>query len=231
MLYVGLDLSRKRLDYCVLDEAGGVAAEAAAPPDRDGLAALAARVGTGLSVRAAVESMTGARFVHDELERHGWRVDVADAVRVRGLAPLACKTDRIDARVLAELCRRDLVPAIWLPSFAVRGERERARFRLHLVKHRTALKNRIHQTLVSFGQPCPVSDLFGARGRQLLARLELPEPWAGDVAACLRLIDELGREIQAIEAALRAAGADHRYLPLLQTVPGIGWVLGYTVAA
>jgi transposase len=35
-------------------------------------------------------------------------------------APLACKTDRIDAWVLAELCRRDLVPAIWLPDFAVR---------------------------------------------------------------------------------------------------------------
>jgi hypothetical protein len=37
-------------------------------------------------------------------------------VKVKGLAPLACKTDRIDAWVLAELSRRDLVPAIWLPS-------------------------------------------------------------------------------------------------------------------
>ena len=41
-------------------------------------------------------------------------------------APLACKTDRIDAWVLAELSRRDLVPAIWLPDPAVRAERERA---------------------------------------------------------------------------------------------------------
>jgi len=51
---------------------------------------------------------------------------------VKGLAPLACKTDRIDAWVLAELSRRELVPAIWLPDPAVRAERERARFRLHL---------------------------------------------------------------------------------------------------
>jgi transposase len=71
------------------------------------------------------------------------------------LAPLACKTDRIDAWVLAELSRRDLVSAIWLPDPAVRGERERARWRLHLVRHRTALKNRVHQTLAAFGVPVP----------------------------------------------------------------------------
>src|SRR5215213_2353222 len=75
--------------------------------------------------------MTGARFVHDTLEELGWEVLVADAQKVKGLAPLACKTDKIDARVLAELSWRDLVPAIWLPDPAVRRERELARFRLH----------------------------------------------------------------------------------------------------
>src|SRR3954465_9195032 len=78
---------------------------------------------------------------------------------VKGLAPLAAKTDRIDAWVLAELSRRELVRAIWLPDPAVRGERERARWRLHLVRHRTALTNRIHAILMAVGHPCPVSDL------------------------------------------------------------------------
>ena len=84
--------------------------------------------------------MNGARFVHDQLELAGWQVEIADAQKVKGLAPLACKTDKIDAWVLAELSRRDLVPAIWLPTPTVRAERERARWRLHLVRHRTALK-------------------------------------------------------------------------------------------
>jgi len=83
-----------------------------------------------------IEAMNGARFVHDTLELAGWDVEIADAQKVKGLAPLACKTDRIDAWVLAELSRRDLVPAIWLPDPAVRAHRERARFRLHLVQHR-----------------------------------------------------------------------------------------------
>jgi hypothetical protein len=51
---------------------------------------------------------------HDTLEELGWEVLVADAHEVKGLAPLTCKTDRIDALVLAKLSWRDLVPAIWL---------------------------------------------------------------------------------------------------------------------
>src|SRR3954463_14094723 len=232
MLHVGLDLSRTRVDVHVMNEAGAPMLVTTAAPDAGGPASLAARIGEfEQPVTAAIESMTGARFVHDQLELHGWDVEVADAVKVKGLAPLAAKTDRIDAWVLAELSRRELVPAIWLPTPGVRAERERARWRLHLVRHRTALKNRIHATLMAFGHPCPVSDLFGAAGRRLLAGLALPEPWAGDVAAALRLIDDLDEQIADCEAALRRLGTDHPYVPLLVTVPGIGPVLGYPIAA
>src|SRR3990172_2838049 len=118
MLYAGLDLSRKRLDVCVLDEDGTELLVTAVAPDADALRTLTARVARSSPqpVSAAIESMTGARFVHDQLERWGWEVDVADAQRAKALAPLAAKTDRIDARVLAELARRDLVPAIWPPD-------------------------------------------------------------------------------------------------------------------
>src|ERR671910_150520 len=163
MLYAGLDLSRKRLDFRLLDQAGETIEAGAVPPDADGLRGLAGRV---------------ARFAEP-----------------------------------------------------VRAAIERARWRLHLVRHRSGLKQRVHAVLLAHGQPCPVSDLFGASGRALLARLALPEPWASTVAVSLRLIDELDREIVALERELRRLGADHRYVPLLLTIPGIGWVLAYTIAA
>jgi len=81
--------------------------------------------------------------------------------------------------------------AIWLPDPTVRRERELARFRLHPVGHRTALKNRIHATLITFGHPCPVSDLFGHADRELLDRFEIPEPWRRNVDVSLGLIDDL----------------------------------------
>jgi transposase len=232
MLYAGLDLSRKRLDVHLLNGDGETVEIGAAPPDVDGLRTLTSRLDRHREpIHAALESMNGARFVHDQLERAGWQVEIADAQKVKGLAPLACKTDRIDAWVLAELCRRELVPAIWLPDPHVRAERERARWRLHLVRHRSSLKQRVHAVLLAHGKPCPVSDLFGIGGRRLLARLALPEPWSGNVRASLRLIDELDREITDCERELRRLGADHRYVPLLLTIPGIGWVLAYTIAA
>ena len=67
-----------------------------------------------------IESMTGARFVHDTLERLGWEVLIADAQKVKGLAPLAVKTDRIDARV-----SRCSPSAIWCRRSGCRSEGEK----------------------------------------------------------------------------------------------------------
>ena len=230
MLYVGLDLSRKRLDFDARLVGGELFERGAVPPDGDGLAGLVRRLGDA-EVLAVIESMNGARFVHDRLELHGWDVRIADAVKAKGLAPLACKTDKIDAWVLAELARLNLVPEIWLPDPAVRGERERARFRLHLVKHRSALKNRVHSILIAHGVPNPSSDLFGVGGRRLLERLLLPEPWRSTTTASLALIDTLDEEIDHCERELRRLGADHRYVPLLMTCPGIAWILAFTIAS
>jgi len=233
MLHAGLDLSRKKVDVCLLSEAGEHLDQLATPPDADALRTLARRIEETHRepVCAVIESMTGARLVHDTLEQEGWNVEIADAQKVKGLAPLACKTDKIDSQVLATLSHRDLVPAIWLPDPRVREERELARFRLHLVKHKSALKNRIHSTLINFGKPCPVTDLFGVEGRELLARLEIPEPWRGNVTASVELIDDLERQIAEINRRLKEGHADHPYIPLLLTAPGIGWILAFTIAA
>ena len=76
-----------------------------------------------------------------------------------------------------------------------------------------------------------MADLFGVAGRQLLAGLEFPEPWRGHVHASLELIDDLERRIGEIERWLKRSGADHRYIPLLMSAPGIGWITGFTIAA
>jgi hypothetical protein len=83
MLHAGLDLSRRRLDVCLVDEAGGLVEHTAAPPEADGLRHLVARL-RGQPVRAVIASMTGARFIDDTLEELGWEVLVADAQKVKG---------------------------------------------------------------------------------------------------------------------------------------------------
>jgi transposase len=103
MLHAGLDLCRRKVDVCLLDEEGEHLDQLAVPPDSDSLRTLARRIDEvhGGPVCAVVESMTRARLVHDTLEHAGWSVEIADAQKVQRLPPLACKTDRIDSMVLA----------------------------------------------------------------------------------------------------------------------------------
>jgi hypothetical protein len=110
MLHAGLDLSRRKIDVCLLSAGGEIVEEFAAAPDGDGLLGLHRRVGGhGLAVRGVIESMTGARFVHDRLEELGWDVLIADAAKVKGLAPLACgwsgpgSSDSFELAALADL--------------------------------------------------------------------------------------------------------------------------------
>ena len=84
---------------------------------------------------------------------------------------------------------------------------------------------------MTFGHPVSVTDLFGVGGRALLERLDLPEPWATTLTTSLRMVDELDLRIDASAEELRTLGADHPSIPLLLTVPGVGWVLAYTIAS
>ena len=69
MLHAGLDLSRRKLDVHVLDEQGETVTVLAVSPDADALRGLAAEIARyGQPVAAVIESMNGARFVHDRLE-------------------------------------------------------------------------------------------------------------------------------------------------------------------
>jgi transposase len=64
-----------------------------------------------------------------------------------------------------------------------------------------------------------------------LARLALPEPWASTLQASLLLIDQLDQQIDALEREIRRLTREHPYTPLLQSCPGIGFVLAVTIAA
>ena len=173
VLYVGGDVSRNRIDWEAAWPDGVVFGRGQVRADRAGLAAFAAQLGCHADrVVLVIESMTGARYVHDTLERLGWEVQIADARRARErIVALAetrgCKTDRTDAAGLADLARRGLVPEIWLPDPATRGGRELARFRLHLVKlllaHDARNLSHCHPLLL---RRLDVSSLVSTNGKQ-----------------------------------------------------------------
>ena len=228
MNYVGIDWAYRRAAWCALDEQGRIEGEGLIPADQDGLVRLVLDLGS--DVTACVEAMSGAVWVKDQLELSGWSVSVAHARKVRDIAPLACKTDKVDARVLAELCRRDLVPAVWIASLEDRAISERLRRRAHLIKARTSARNRIFGLLTQFGLRIPYARLRQPDGLELLERRGVPAVWRDSIAHHLDQIDEIQRRLAPIDCELRPiADADPR-ARLLQTIPGVGPLISLTFA-
>ena len=229
MQYVGIDWAYRRAAWCALGEGGATVGEGVMAADEDGLARLVLRLGT--DVRACVEMMSGAVWVHDRLAAAGWRVQVAHARKVRDVAPLACKTDKVDARVLAELCRRGLVPALWLPPLAERALREQLRRRMHLVRLRASAMNRIFGLLTRWGLRVSLERLRAADAMELLADRGVDQTWRRSIAEALAVIDLLDERVAPLERELRQAAAIDTRVVLLKTIPGVGYLLGLTLAS
>jgi transposase len=227
--YVGIDWAYRRAAWCALGEGGAIVGEGVVPADEAGLVRLV--LAHGGEVRACVEMMSGAVWVRDRLAAAGWRVQVAHAGRVRDVAPLACKTDKVDARVLAELCRRDLVPALWIPSLEDRALRERLRRRMHLVRLRASAMNRIFGLLTQWGLRLSLERLRAPDAMELLAARGVEETWRRSIAEALAVIDLLDERIAPLQAELAPFAAADRRVLLLRTIPGIGELLGLTIAA
>ena len=224
MEYVGIDWSYRRAAWCARGEGGAITDEGVVPADEDGLVRLVLALGT--DVKACVEMMSGAVWVRDRLAAAGWEVQVAHAGRVRDVAPLACKTDKVDARVLAELCRRDLVPALWVPSLEDRALRERLRRRMHLVRLRASAMNRIFGLLTQWGLRLSLKRLRAADAMELLAARGVEETWRRSIAEALAVIDLLDARITPIDQELGPlAGADAS-VALLDTIRCVGALLG-----
>jgi hypothetical protein len=97
MNYVGIDWAYRRAAWCALTEEGRIEGEGMVAADEDGLARLV--LGLGTEIKACVETMSGAVWVKDQLETAGWSVSVANARKVRDVAPLAADpADRSRAR-------------------------------------------------------------------------------------------------------------------------------------
>ncbi|HEY8869913.1 MAG TPA: transposase, partial [Candidatus Limnocylindrales bacterium] len=134
------------------------------------------------------------------------RVVLANPKATKAATRLRAKTDRIDARTLAQLLASGFLPDVWQPDPATAVLRRQVSRRAHLVKQRTRAKNQVHAALIRnlVGRP-PASDLFGRRGREWLAGVDLPADERDGVEASLRAIDFLDAEVARLDAVLAMA--------------------------
>ena len=170
-----------------------------------------------------LEATGNALAIARILEPHVAEVVLAHAKQVRAISHARIKTDKVDAKVLADLLAADLIPAVWIGDERCRMLRRLVSRRRGLVKRRTQIKNEIsavlHRNLKGRN---PASDPFGKKGREWIAEQQLPVDERLTVDGGLRQLDFLGDEL----AADRPRSSPSRSLGdedvrRLMTIPGI----------
>lgn len=226
--YIGVDLHKAFFQACAVTPAGTRLWEDRFPRTDDGIAAFRARCRgmSALAVEASTPTWPFADAVADAV--HDLRI--VDPWKTKLKAGYAAKTDRLDARRLADALRRDSVVGIYYPPRPIRELRELCRFRAAVVQLRTATINRLRAVLLRQG----IADARGlvrTADDTWLEQFALPPAAALSVAGLRRVLATTRAEGRAADRAVRAAAAADPIAVALQQVPGVGPVLALMIRA
>ena len=216
----GLDVHKRFAEVAVLDPRTGEIRRDRFPSQPDSIRAFARTLRK--TDQLVLESSTNAVAFHRLLCQHAGRVVISNPLKTRIISEAKVKTDKVDAEILARLLAADFLPEVWVPDPQTDHLRHLVFHRHGLVQQRTQTKNRVHSILHrNLVPPPPVTDLFGKKGRRLLAEVELPEGEALLLEADLRLLDFLDKEVGEADKALARAVHEDEDVRRLMTIPGI----------
>lgn len=182
--------------------------------------------------RVVLEATGNALAIARILEPYAAEVVLAHAKQVRAISHARVKTDKIDARVLADLLAADLIPAVWIGDERSRMLRRLVSRRRGLIKRRTQIKNEIsavlHRNLKGRN---PASDPFGVKGRAWIAEQELPLDERLTVDAGLRQLNVVGGELSEIDQVIAQQVLADQDVRRLMTIPGVDVITATTLVA
>src|SRR5262245_8043701 len=232
MKSVGIDLHKHSITVCVLDpDRDHVQTRRFACVEVERIVAFFAGLGP---CQATVEATAGYQWLLQRIEPMAQRVVLAHPGKLRVIAESTRKSDKLDARVLAEFLALDMIPPAYRPTPRQRQHRALVRHRQFLPKERTPLRIKVRRIVSDYN--ADRRDLFSRRGLEALALIPLH-------AADRFIIDQLLGQLAALEeqlAALRghlrafaaaAPEAEARARQLLRGVPGVGEVTAEVVLA
>jgi transposase len=230
MVYVGVDLHRKRSHVVAMNDSGAALLSRRIETDAGEFLRIFGELGPE-PLEVAFEATYGWGWFADLLVDAGITAHMSHPLATKAIASARVKNDAIDARTLAHLLRTNLLPEAWIAPPEAREARRVIRMRTSLVRIRSRLKCQVHALLAEHGVPVPMRDLFGQAGRQLLADLRLPPISQGRVEASLRMIDSLSTEVAVADREIRSLLRDDPRLVRLTSIPRVGVVTAAVVIA
>jgi transposase len=228
--YVGLDVHKRVIEACAVDEAGQVVWRHRFDLCRQSLAAFAS---TRLlpTDRVVLEATTNTWAVVKTLRPCVAEVVVSNPMQTKAIAQAKVKTDKVDAYVLAQLLRCDFLPRVWQPDAATQELRGWTSRRASLVGDRVAVKNRMHSVLAQRLIVPAHDDLFGKKGRAWLEQLELDAEGRWLIDSDRRVLAGIEKELADLECLLAVKGHGDERVKLLMTLPGVSVAVAQTLVS
>jgi transposase len=213
MYYAALDLHERSVQCVLKNQDGRIVKESKTVRDEERI--LTFLDGTNASV--VMESGRNHQHIFDVLRERGYDVKVAHPLMVKAIAYAKVKSDKVDARMLADLLRADMIPESYVPGKDIREIRDLVRRRHYMVKLRTMQKNKVHAELATRWIKYD-GDPFTEDGKRYLRSLSIDA-----IDDYLDTIEFLNRKIRELDEKVRNAVQSDKYAKILMTVPGISY--------
>ena len=229
-LFCGIDLHKHYSYIVVKDQQGRQITKGRVVNNQETIAAFFSPM-KEYQIIAALEATNNYYWLFETLDQLGIQVKLCHPLKTRAIAEAKIKTDKIDAKILSDLNRADLLPLSYIPSRKIRELREIVRHRIRLVRQRSRLKLQLRDVLTKNNISDAYADFAGESARSSINQLSLPQAFAIQCRDILDQIDFLDKKIAAMNRTLQTISGDFPEVEKLMTIRGIGLFSGLVILA
>ncbi|MBR0451564.1 MAG: IS110 family transposase [Oscillospiraceae bacterium] len=239
-LCVGIDLHKTQFTVCAMREEDGlVVLEEQYATTETGYREFTEEMHTeeenGYSIELAIETTGNARYFKNRMEAEGFGVVVVNTNKFKVITMSTKKTDANDAETLAYYLMKEMLPEAHLCDQTSEEIRRLLKTRSILVQSRVKIKNQIHGMLLGYGIETKRAQFQSKKKRQELYKDLADQGYsqftASSLEVTLSILDEIDQQIKRVEDQLHEMLDEDETVKLLMTVPGIGFIGAWTIAA
>jgi len=228
---LGIDVGKKKCRAALKDEKGNIIREFFFSNNNEGISALIQSASHYGKCTAVVES-TGNMWIriHDTLEENGIDTILANPYKTKIIAEAKIKSDKLDAKILADLLRADLVYESYVPTKEFREKRSLVRHRISLIRNRTILENRVHSLLDKYDCKTDLTDIFGKSGMIWLKALDVSRIDKVILNTTIAAIENINLQADIISKELARYAWDSEDVKILLSMTGIDMLSAMLIA-
>src|SRR5262244_1776172 len=230
MYYIGLDVHKRTISYCVKDGSGTIHGEGSVPATRFDLDRWMKTLPQPWM--AVMEATVFSGWIYDHLQPHAAALKVAHPLMLRAIAVAKKKNDRMDASKICDCLRCDFLPECYMASMAIRERRRTLRYRNLLVRQMVQMKNKISTLLMEAGVSYNKQRLHkAAYFRELLAsNPDIDASLRSLLGQCRETVLRLSKTENALIRSLERDSLLMDRVERLMTIPAVGPITALTWA-